>query len=166
MIRRYPKHAAPLFGGLQKTETLTALNSMNVTTRPINTRMDESENSSLAPERRSSLEQPAETACSYGESSLTTAGKTESTAPSSETRASTGAATSFDRRMRLLIACGLIAGITPSSVRQRSNQLTLDIAFSWQDGEDAAGLNLACSFSKDPHHDKAQQQRAGTQSAT
>lgn len=39
------------------------------------------------------------------------------------------AATSFDRRMRLLIACGLIAGITPSSVRQRSNQLTLDIAF-------------------------------------
>ena len=44
-------------------------------------------------------------------------GETGSTAPSSAMRAGTGAATSYAKRMRLLIASGLIAGITPTCVR-------------------------------------------------
>jgi len=72
-----------------------------------------------------------------GATSSTTAGKTGSTAPCSATKAPTDPQTSYAKRMRLLIASGLIAGITPSSERKRSAQRTLDFAFSEPGGDDA-----------------------------
>jgi hypothetical protein len=47
-------------------------------------------------------------------------------------------ARSYDRRIRLLIASGLIAGITPMSIRRRSPQQTLDFALSPLAGDGAA----------------------------
>lgn len=88
--------------------------------------------------RKSSSELSAATPSSCGETSSTTAGKTESTAPLSATRARISARGSYDRRIRLLMSSGLIAGITPTSMRQRSPQKTLDFAFS-QLGGDGAG---------------------------
>jgi hypothetical protein len=43
-------------------------------------------------------------------------------------------------RTQLLIASGLIAGITPTSTRKRSAQATLDFAFSKPDGGAVDGL--------------------------
>jgi len=72
-----------------------------------------------------------------GETSTTTAASKESTVPYSATKAATGAATSYAKRMKLLIASGLIAGITPTSIRKRSAQRTLDFALLPHDGGDA-----------------------------
>lgn len=62
--------------------------------------------------------------------------KPESTVQPSETRADTKAANLFDKRMRLLIASGLIAGITPTLIRKKSNQQILGFALLPQDGDD------------------------------
>jgi hypothetical protein len=61
------------------------------------------------------------------------------TARSSGTRASTYRHRSWSRRMLSLMQYGLIAGITPTSIAQRSPQLTLDIVSSWPVGSDADG---------------------------
>lgn len=53
----------------------------------------------------------------------------ESTAPFSETRAATKVPSSFAKRMRLLIASGLVKGITPTSIRRGSHQGILASAF-------------------------------------
>lgn len=58
----------------------------------------------------------------------------ESTVQFSETKAHIKAANSYDRRIRLLTASGLIAGITPLSERKRFPQQTLDIVLSKQGG--------------------------------
>lgn len=60
-----------------------------------------------------------------------------STAPCSEMSQSIKARNSYDRRIRLLTASGLIAGIIPTSMRQQSDQQILDFAFSQRDGESA-----------------------------
>lgn len=58
-------------------------------------------------------------------------------APCSETKGHISVRNSFARRTRLLIASGLIAGITPTSIARRSPQRTLDFAFSKPAGGDA-----------------------------
>tara|TARA_R110002126_G_scaffold101704_2_gene233722 strand:- start:867 stop:1133 length:267 start_codon:yes stop_codon:yes gene_type:complete len=80
----------------------------------------------------------------FGGSSKTTAlisapenDKTGSTARRSETKGRIKVQSSFDKRMRLLIAFGLIAGITPTSTRKGSSQRTLATAFYALGGVDA-----------------------------
>jgi hypothetical protein len=87
--------------------------------------------------KRSCCEPWPATPCSFGENSKTTAASTASTAPFSEMSRATKAATSFDKRMQLLMQSGLVAGITPTSTRKRYGQQTLDIAFSQLGGVDA-----------------------------
>jgi len=48
-----------------------------------------------------------------------TVGSKESTVQRSGTNQSTAVANSFDRRISLLIASGLVSGITPSSIRRQ-----------------------------------------------
>ena len=125
-----------LSGGLRRMVTLIALNSMNDTTRLINTKTEDAGFCLLGQGKRSSSVPPKETPCSYGEDSKTTVANTASTVQCSAMKADTSAANSYARRMRLLIASGLVAGITPTSTRKRSPQATLDFALSPQDGDD------------------------------
>src|SRR5262245_52662302 len=117
--------------------TLIALNSMSAITAATHTQTADSENSSSDPERRLSFALSQPMPSSSGVSSSMTADRTELTAPSSETSPDISARNSYDKRMRLLIASGLIAGITPTSRRKRSSQQTLDFALSKQAGGDA-----------------------------
>jgi hypothetical protein len=116
---------------------------MNGTIHVIITPMDESENCFLAPDKSLFCELNEAMPCSLGENSLTIAlmreqaeSKKASIARSSATNQVTSVPLSFDKRMQLLIASGLIAGITPLSVRQQWNQETLDSVSSWLDGID------------------------------
>lgn len=85
--------------------------------------------------------------CLCGEGSSTEAANAVSTAPYSETKARIDPATLYAKRMRLLIESGLVAGITPTSVRNGSNQGTLDFAFSQLDGEGSSGeQDQGCEF--------------------
>ena len=118
-------------------ETRIALNYMNDTTPHINTRMDESESNSLAPVKTLSSVQKQAMRCLCGDGSLTPVGSAASTAPYSETRVFTDPVTSYNKRIKLLTESGLVAGITPTSKRKRSNQQTLDFALSPQDGNDS-----------------------------
>jgi len=87
------------------------------------------------PGENSSYEPSVQTPCSSGASLSTDAQvKPESTARSSETSQRIKARNSYVKRIKLLMSSGLIAGITPTSVRNRSNQKTLDFAFSKQAG--------------------------------
>lgn len=79
--------------------------------------------------------------CLSGKSSETRAGKSESTALSSATRASTGAVTLSDRLTPLLISAGLVCGIIPLSMRDGSSQLTLDAVLRRQVGKNAEPRN-------------------------
>src|SRR6185369_6749448 len=81
--------------------------------------------------------QSEQTPSSSGAASSTTAGSRASTAPSSATRASTYRHCSFAKRMQLLMQSGLIAGITPTSIAQRSPQAILAFASSARGGSDA-----------------------------
>ncbi|WP_197483789.1 hypothetical protein [Ralstonia mannitolilytica] len=119
--------------------TLIALNSMSATTQPTDTPMDGNESCSSAQAKKSSYEPAREMPSSPGESSKTTVGSKASIAPSSGTSHDTAVRNSFAKRMRLLIASGLIAGITPTSIAKRWPQGTLDFAFSQPDGNDADG---------------------------
>lgn len=85
-------------------------------------------------ERRLCSEPSEQTPCLFGVDSSTMADNKESTAPYSETKDATDQANSFDKRAQLLIASGLIAGITPTSIRKRYGQAILDFASSRQDG--------------------------------
>ena len=131
-------------GGSQKTATLTASQCMNAITQPIDTPTDASENCLSAQGKRLSCEPSELMPYGSGASSSMTADRMELTAPCSETKASTGVVTSFEKRMRLLIASGLIAGITPTSTRVGSPQVTLDFAFSRQGGNDAGIRKADC----------------------
>src|ERR1700743_907413 len=75
-----------------------------------------------------------------GETSSTTANRTECAAASSETSPYTKAQDSFDRRAQLLTASGLIAGVIPMSMRRLSGHGILAIASSAQDGGEVDSL--------------------------
>jgi hypothetical protein len=96
------------------------------------------------PGKRLFSELPKETPCLSGESSSTIAGKSESTAPSSETKANTDPVTSFDRRTRLLIDFGLIQGITPTSIRKQFGAAIPDFVSSLPVGENVDSPKKDC----------------------
>jgi hypothetical protein len=101
---------------------------MNGTIRHIGIVMEEKENCSADLGKRSSCELLQGTLFSSGENSSTGVVKPESTAPCSEMRVPTRAADLFDKRMQLLIASGLICGITPTSIRKQSGAKIPDFA--------------------------------------
>jgi hypothetical protein len=110
--------------------------------------MDAFEKSSADLEKKLFSERRQQTLFSCGESSSTAAlmneqesGKAESIAPCSETNRRREAAISFDKRMQSLMRSGLIAGITPTSVRRVSGAQIPDFVSSWLDGGDAEKLN-------------------------
>jgi hypothetical protein len=102
--------------------------------------MDESADNSSAPEKRSCSEPSEQMPSSSGETSLTTADSRESTVPSFVTKDPAYHRASSDKRIKLLIASGLVAGITPTSTRHQSPQQTLDFALSPPGGDAAAEL--------------------------
>jgi len=129
---------------------------MRGTTPDTSTPMSVSAGCSLAPATNSCCARSVEMPASSGGTSLTTAStsapaghKKASTARSSGMRASTYRHRSWSKRMQSLISSGLIAGITPTSIAQRSPQGTLDIASSWQGGGDADGPQAANSCLSD-----------------
>lgn len=131
-------------GGSQRTATRIARRCMSDTIPAENSVLTDTatRSSDLA---KSSCCAPSElTQCSVGGSSSTTAGSKASTAPSSETSRRISARTLFGKRIKSLIAGGLIAGITPTSIRKRSPQRTLDIAFSKLAGVDADKAKADC----------------------
>jgi len=69
-----------------------------------------------------------------------------STVRRSGMRERTAAQNLYNKRMQLLIASGLIAGITPTSIRNGSDQRILDIAIYRLDGGDAAEPTAGLSF--------------------
>jgi len=71
-----------------------------------------------------------------------------STVPSSATKDSAEVRSLSDRLMPSLISAGLVAGITPTSIRRGSGQGWLDLAFSPQVG--------ATSESVDGEHEPSQ----------
>ena len=70
----------------------------------------------------------------HGENLLMPVGKKESTAPSSEMNHTISHQTLSNRLTPLLIARGLVKGIIPMSMRERSGQQTLDVVLRPQDG--------------------------------
>jgi hypothetical protein len=112
-----------------------------------NTGIDADENCSSVLERNSSFALSTPMRASSGVCSSMTVSTIEQasdnqelTAPSSVTSRRIAARTLFVKRTQLLIASGLIAGITPTSTRKRSAQATLDFAFSKPDGGAVDGL--------------------------
>lgn len=88
-------------------------------------------------DRSSCSERGKQMPFSSGEDSLTTAGSAALTVPCSETKADTCHQTLSDRLTPSLISRGLVRGIIPTSMRRRSDQLTLGTAFFGLAGEDA-----------------------------
>ena len=122
----------------------TALRSTKSTTRRIATPMAASANYSAAPEKRLYCEPLTVQPSLFGDNSKTTAltgapekNKTASTARRSGMKGRTRVHSSFVKRMRLLIASGLIGGITPTSTRKGSSQQILATAFYALVGVDA-----------------------------
>jgi len=115
-------------------ETKTALNCTSDTTVAIDTPTSDLENCSQVQAKKSSFAQKQAMQCLCGEGSSTALASAVSTAPYSETKARIDPANSYTKRIKLLIESGLVAGITPTSTRKRSDQQTLDFALSPQGG--------------------------------
>lgn len=81
-----------------------------------------------------------ETPCLSGGDSSTPVDSRESTAPSSETKASIEVQTLSDRQTPLLIFAGLVCGTIPMSMRDVCGQQTLDAVLRKQDGSVAVRL--------------------------
>lgn len=106
------------------------------------TEMEENVSYLQAPEKRSCSELPPATPSLFGESSLMIASTTEpesarqeSIALPSGTRVRSNHPTSYVRHARSLLIAGLIAGITPTSIRKRSGADCRDGALLPQDGD-------------------------------
>jgi hypothetical protein len=109
---------------------------MKDTTAATNTKTGAKENFSQAPARKLSFAQKMQMQCLCGEGSSTEAANAVLTAPYSETKAKANHRRSYNKRIKLLLQSGLVAGITPTSVRQQSPQATLDFVFCKRDGQD------------------------------
>ena len=107
------------------------------TTRPTNMLTEERGNCSAVQAKRSCCEHGKETPALCGESSKMIPVKQELTARCSATSQPTLVANSYVKRMRLLIAAGLVKGIIPTSKRKGSNQQTLDAVLRLPAGRDA-----------------------------
>jgi hypothetical protein len=116
-------------------EMKSAVNSMSSTTVATITGTAESQNSSVALEKRSAFEHGMETLSLFGESFEMPAEKRESTAPSSEIKVHIYRVSLSDRLTQSLISAGLVKGIIPMSIRDASGQTTLDTVLREPDGE-------------------------------
>jgi hypothetical protein len=101
--------------------------------------MDGKRSNSLAQEKRLFCVQNELMPSSFGESSSTIPDSKELIVLCLEMNPHTAPQTLFAKRIRLLIASGLIVGITPTSTAKKSAQQTLDFAFSPLGGADADG---------------------------
>lgn len=97
--------------------------------------MDESGYDSSDQANGASYEPPPETPFSLGENSSTTAARKASIARSSATKGLTNHRSLFDKRIRSLIAYGLVRGITPGSIRRECGAKIPDFVSSWRDGD-------------------------------
>src|SRR5262245_5822806 len=119
-----------------------AWRSTNATIQRIGIEMDERESYLLDPEKRSCCELRPAMLSLFGESSLMTASTCEpesdraaSTARPSGTKPKSSLPTLYARRAQSLLIAGLIAGITPTSIRKRSGADCREIASLWQAGD-------------------------------
>lgn len=110
---------------------------MNDTTQHTSTAMDDRGNCSAGLEKNSCCELRQAMLFLCGESSSTAAANKASTAQCSEMSRRTKAANSFDKRTKLLIASGLVRGITPSSIRRKLGAVIPDFVSYQPDGESA-----------------------------
>lgn len=131
-------------GGSPRKATLTASRCMSVITVAIDTATAANDDSSSGQEKNLSCEPNMLMPCGSGDTSTTTPANRVSTARYSATSRAIRARALYAKRIRLLIASGLIAGITPMSTRRGSPQKTLDFAFSKQAGASAEKLKAAC----------------------
>lgn len=123
--------------------TLSAETCMSVTIQAQKVHQlapDDLPRSSSDPGNTSACEHGREMLFSSGESSLICDTNQESTAPCSETNQNTAVQTLSDRLTPLLISAGLVCGIIPMSMRDVSNQLTLDAVLRPPDGEPVGEL--------------------------
>lgn len=139
--------ACSRIGISRKTAISPASRSTSGITLPTVIETAEADTSLSAPARRSSSAQRELMPSLFGETSSMIAGKTESTAPSSETKVRLSRPSLSDRLTPSLILSGLIAGTTPSSIRKVSGATILDFASSKLAGSDAERQKAACSFS-------------------
>lgn len=109
--------------------TKGVLSSFVAITRIEGTPMEERQNYSSAPERRSFCERKMQMRFSFGDDLSTTLGRQESIAQSSEMSHASDRQNSFVRRAILLGRSGLIAGVTPTSIRGKSEVQTLGSVF-------------------------------------
>lgn len=119
-----------------------AWRSTNATIQRVGIEMDGSEFYLRGQEKRSCCEPLPVTPSLFGESSLTTAltcepanGRRESTAPHSEMKPASNLPTLYARRAQSLLIAGLIAGITPTSIRKRYGADCREAAFLLLDGD-------------------------------
>lgn len=124
---------------------------MRNTTPHIDTLTVAGEFCSVAQGKNSFCGHGQQTLFSFGEDSLMPAltserasGKRASTARSFVMKDRTAAATLFAKRAQLLIAAGLICGITPTSIRKRYRAAIQGGALFVQGGESAAEPKVDC----------------------
>jgi hypothetical protein len=124
---------------------------MSVTIRRTDTETAACDGCSLAPAKSSCLGPRAVVRSLFGGDFEMTASTCEpdghrkgSTARRSGESKLVAARTLFGRRMRLLIVSGLIAGITPTSIRKGSRQGYLAHVFSLPDGDTSGTEVAAC----------------------
>lgn len=139
-------HQGDLFGGSPKTATGPALRSMSGTIPPTSTATDGFVACLPARARRSSFGPLTVTPYLFGAGSGINPVRPVLTALYSETKVHISQASLSDRLTLSLITSGLVAGITPTSIRQLSGQPIRVLAFAMPDGGDV-GLRPGDSLS-------------------
>jgi hypothetical protein len=137
------------FGGSQKMATERAENFMSDITPLTNTETDESRKSLSGQENTLPFEPDQGTLFLFGENSgisVLTNGqggrRRGSTVRRSAMKERIRAANLFDKRTRLLIAAGLVKGITPMSIRNECGAPIPDFVFCGRDGAGAEKLKV------------------------
>lgn len=137
------------FGGSLKTETCPASRSMSDTTPATTTQMGGVADSLSGREKASFSEPTVLTLSLFGEILSTTAARKASTAPSFGTKVCIDPRSLSDRLTKSLITSGLVAGITPSSVRKTFGLAIRDFASLPLDGVHVGTRRAAFEFSND-----------------
>jgi hypothetical protein len=119
---------------------------MSDTTRLTNTETDECARSLPDQGKRSSCEPARPMLFSFGDASLTPADRRELTALFSETSQQFAARTLSDRLTPLLTISGLVAGITPTSIREKCGAVIPDFVLSLPGGASVEQRNGACKY--------------------
>lgn len=119
---------------------------MSGTTRLTSTETDECAPSLPDPVKKSSCELARPMLFSFGDASLTPADRRELTALFSETSQQFAARTLSDRLTPLLIISGLVAGITPTSIREKCGAAIPDFVLLLPGGASVVQQKGACKY--------------------